>query len=71
MTIRWTRIVVTMLCLLAAVTSASAEEGQLVKKYGLSMIPVWRSFDTSPTSTPRPTSSVTAFRTRWGSRTQT
>ena len=43
MTTRWTCIVVTMLCLLAAVTSASAEEGKLLKKYGLSMIPVWRS----------------------------
>jgi hypothetical protein len=38
-----TRILLTLLCLLALATSASAEEGQLVKMYGLVAIPVWRS----------------------------
>jgi hypothetical protein len=32
-----------LLCLLALTTSASAEEGQLVKMYDLVTIPVWRS----------------------------
>jgi hypothetical protein len=32
-----------LFCLLAIATSASAEEGQLVKMYGLVAIPVWRS----------------------------
>jgi hypothetical protein len=37
------RVTAALCCLLGFATSASAEEGQLVKMYGLVSIPVWRS----------------------------
>jgi hypothetical protein len=44
MAARDSRILLAALCcLLALATSASAQEGQLVKMYGLVTIPVWRS----------------------------